>query len=999
MSFQYYHSSTSYLLFVSTSTHIENQFITELRSKISGEVYNDKIYRKLYSTDASNYEVEPDAVMFPKNTRDVQEATKICAQKGVSIISRGGGSSLSGQSVGKGLVMDYSRFMYKILEWKSEEFKVTVEPGVALASLNNYLAAKGQMIGPDPSSALVACIGGMVGNNTTGSHSILYGMMLDQVNAIEAVLANGERIYFSEKTAKELENILTDKSSEARLYRGVLDILHKYQEAIENNYPDIWRNVAGYNLNRLWERYKNEGTLNLASLLVGSEGTLASMVAMEVKTVKRPIHTRLALVHFEEVAQACMAVPLLLETQPGAIEFSNDYFHELIDANSAFQEIYRSTVVGIPQALLIVEYTAEQEADFDKKFEQLREKLGELGHTGDIVYRNTLEEVNQVWQMRKAGFGLLMSQRGDAKPQTFADDATVPVDRLAGFVTEMEEIFEREGIRVAMVGHASAGCIHMNPNINLKTPEGVKQMESMAIAIAETAFKYGGSHTGEHGEGYAKSYFNEQLYGSELHQAFREIKELFDPNYLLQPGKILDAKKPWDEDILRYNSQYQTPLSPKDTVLDFSKDGGFSGLVEMCNGTGFCRKDSGGVMCPSYRVTRDERHSTRGRANALRAAIKGELKEGLSDKELYNTLDLCLECKACKVECPSIVDMAKLKYEYLYQYQQKHGIPLKNKLFAQVHKINRFSHRFRWIYNSLINQKGLRLILEKVSGIDRRRMLPLLAKEDFHQWFYSRKRNAKQASKQVVLWDDTYLSFNQPELGKASVKVLEAAGYEVLLAEKRACCGRPMISKGLLEEAKQLAEHNVALLLPYAEKGIPILGIEPSCIASFQDEYPDLVQNEAARVVAAHSYFIEDFIVEKMEAGAFGIDFPPQESGPHIKFHGHCYQKALGSTSNSVKLLQMIPGAEVEEILSGCCGMAGSFGYEKKHYEISMACGEEVLFPVIRNSTPNTFFAASGFSCRHQIGEGTAEKAFHPIEILANFLSSPYETDYIQSRT
>lgn len=970
-----------------TSTTIDNHLLDELRAKIQGEVYADPIYRKLYSTDASNYQIEPDAVLFPKNSHDVREATRFCAKNGIPIVSRAGGTSLSGQSIGKGLVIDYSKSMNQVLNWEKDSFRVTVEPGIALATLNQYLLSHQQMIGPDPASAPVACIGGMAGNNSTGTRSIVYGMMSDQVEAVEAVLANGERVFFSEKSKEDVAEIISQKGIEADLYQGVLDILKKYQTAILKDYPKIWRNVAGYNLNLLLEKYEDSGTLNLATLLVGSEGTLASMVNLQVKTVPKPTYTRLALVHFDEIARACKAIAPLLETEPSAIEFSNDYFHEIIDNNPAFQSIYRAHVQGIPKALLIVEYSAEEEEIFETKFENLRLTLEKLGHTGAIVYRNSPEEVAKVWQMRKSGFGLMMSQRGDAKPQSFADDATVPVSQLADFVQEMETVFAKENIRVAMVGHASAGCIHMNPNINLKTEEGVEQMKTTAIAMAETAIKYGGTTTGEHGEGLAKSYFNELLYGPELQKAFREIKELFDPHYLLQPGKILDPEKPWNEHLLRYGSTYETPLSPQETLLDFEEDGGFSGLVEMCNGTGFCRKDVGGVMCPSYRATRDERHSTRGRANALRAAIKGELADGLSDKDLYDTLDLCLECKACKVECPSIVDMAKLKYEYLYQYQKKNGIPLKSKLFAHIHSVNQASRRFRTLTNFALKNKGIRFLLEKFLDIDRRRTLPIIAKDNFHHWFQHREPKHKHKAKQVVLWDDTYLSFNQPELGKAAVKVLEASGFEVLILAKRICCGRPMISKGLLEEAKQHAEHNVQILLPYVKKGIPIIGIEPSCIASFKDEYPNLLRNDAGKALAAASYFIEDFLIEQVAEKDLSFHSTNSQGKTHIKFHGHCYQKALGSTANSVKLLKMIPQAEVEEIPSGCCGMAGSFGYEKKHYEISQACGEETLFPAIRNAGPNTIIAASGFSCRHQIADGVGEKALHPIEILANFLT------------
>ncbi|MEM8887658.1 MAG: FAD-linked oxidase C-terminal domain-containing protein [Bacteroidota bacterium] len=958
-----------------------------LRPHIKGEIRNEEIYRLMFSTDASNYQVKPLAVLFPADEADVQRAVDFCREHKVAVISRGGGSSLSGQSIGSGLVIDFSRFMHKVLTWEKGERKLWVEPGIALASLNNVLLKENQMIGPDPSSALVACIGGMAGNNSTGTHSIVYGMMADQVEAVEVVLANGEVLQFSEKSSEELSELLKKEDVEGQIYKGILEILQKYHREIEENYPKTWRNVAGYNLDRLWKSYQEKAKLNLANLMVGSEGTLGIMSKIKLKSVPKPSISQLALIHFEDLEKACEAVPALLECKPSAIEFSNDYFHELIDQNAAYQHVYRASVKGIPKALLILEQSGEKQEEIDARFEKMNKILQKQAFSGEIVYRKTPEEVATVWGMRKAGFGLMMSQRGDAKPQSFADDASVPVNQLPGFIQEMEGIFQKEGIRVAMVGHASAGCIHMNPNLNLKTPKGIQQMQDMAIAIAETAIKYGGSSTGEHGEGLAKSYFNEKVYGPELHQAFREVKELFDPQYILQPGRILDAHKPWEEEILRYNSSYAIPHAPTETILDFSQDGGYSGLVEMCNGTGFCRKDEGGVMCPSYRVTRDEKHSTRGRANALREAIRGNLEGGLSNPELYESLDLCLECKACKVECPSIVDMAKLKYEYLHQYQKVHGTSLKNRFFAHIHRLNKAFKPFRALFNASLKNALIRIFLEKRLGIDRRRSIPPLARGNFQAWASLSPAKKKTSRGKVVLWDDTFLTFNQPELGKAALVVLEAAGFEVILLKDRKCCGRPMISKGLLEDAREHAVHNVELLYPYAKQGIPIIGVEPSCIASFKDEYPDLLQNEAAQKVAEQSFFIEDFLGELVEKEELILSLSTDNQNLNIKYHGHCYQKALSKTDSTLRLLSMIPGASVEEIPSGCCGMAGSFGYEKEHYELSMACGEEVLFPAIRNSHPETIIAASGFSCRHQIADGVGGKAFHPIEILANFLS------------
>lgn len=966
----------------------QTKFLRELKNKVTGEIHTNLLYRQMYSTDASNYQIRPLAVLCPSSVPDVVHAVKSCLKYGISVISRGGGSSVSGQSIGAGLIIDYTKYLNQVIYTNWEEQWTYVNAGITLHNLNQILSKGQKMIGPDPSSALVATIGGMTANNSTGTHSIRYGMMADHVEAVDVILANGDYASFDEKTAEEVKELSGRDSLEGRLYRGVVELLEKYEEDIKTGYPDTWRNVAGYNLHRLLKSYREDGRLNLATLMVGSEGTLGSIVNVKLKIVGKPPYTRLAIVHFEELKAATSAVPEILKTSASAIELSNRYFLELVDGNPLFGPIQRQFVKGQPDAILMVEYSAEEEAELASQLDHLYKALSRLNHRGDVVLRVAPAEIAAVWQTRKAGFGLMMSQRRDDKPLTFADDATVPVNHLPAYIEELEGIMKAEGVKAAMLGHASAGCIHVNPNINLKTEEGVRRMQKMAVAIAETAIKYQGSITGEHGEGLSRSYFTKQMYGPRLHQAFQEVKTLFDPKNIMNPGRIVEAVEPWDTSILRFYPNYETPEAPPKTYLDFSKDGGFAGLVEMCNGTGFCRKDGDGVMCPSYRATRDERHSTRGRANALRAAIKGELPKGLSNDSLYETLDLCLECKACKNECPTIVDMAKLKYEFLAQYQDKHGVPLKSRLFANIHKINRFSSSFQSLANASFKNKFLRFLLEFFLDIDRRRTIPPIAKNSFQEWFQSRPSPTRDAPLgEVVLWDDTYLSYNYPEIGKAAVKVLEAAGLSVRLIEGRVCCGRPMISKGLLKQAGQQVKTNVDLLLPYAQKGIPILGLEPSCIATFKDEYVDLLPGKEAKIVAKQCYFIEDFMMDLFERQELRLSFKESAAPQKILLHGHCYQKALGDVRQTVRLLSLIPNTIIEEIPSGCCGMAGSFGYEKAHYDISMACGEERLFPTIRQKEEkNTVIAAAGVSCRSQILDGTGKKASHPLTILAKAL-------------
>ncbi len=961
-------------------------FLAELGTQVKGDLHTENIYRQIYSTDASDYQMLPTAVLCPKSIDDVKFAVDCCAKYGIPLVSRGGGTSLSGQTVGTGLIIDYSKYLNDILRFDEELHHIEVQPGISRGKLNEFLAPFSQQIGPDPSSSAIATIGGMTANNSTGTHSIRYGMMADNVTAVESIFANGERLLLNKKTASEVKRICQSDTFAAKLYKGIIAILNEYKQDILTGYPNTWRNVAGYNLHYLLRTYQRDGSLNLASLLVGSEGTLGTLTKIQLKSVSVPTYTWLALVHFDDLQEACESVTDILKTNPSAIEFTDRYFIQLTSKNPIFGKIQSTFINGDPEAVLIVEYASDRPQELEIGLENLKTCLKTQGHDGEIVVCDTPDRVNAVWNTRKATFALLMSKRGDERPLSFADDGTVPIEELGSFIRELRTLFAEEGVEAAFVGHASAGCIHVNPILNRKEENGIEMMERLGKAIANAAIKRNGTTSGEHGEGIAKSYFNEQLYGPRLNGAFRKVKELFDPENIMNPGKIIDAPLPWDTSLMRVYPGFSTPFSPDKTFLDFTADGGFNGLVEMCNGAGFCRKDGNGVMCPSYRVTRDERHSTRGRANALREAIKGNLPDGLSDPSLYETLDLCLECKACKNECPSVVDMAKLKYEYLAQYQAKHGIPLKNRIFANIHLLNRWGRVFRPITNLLFNSPVFRKTLEMLTGIDRRRRLPILHAVNFQRWYAGHASPKETPVGEVVLWDDTYLTFNQPEIGIAAVRVLEAVGLKVHLIKNRRCCGRPMISKGLLSQAKIHAAHNINLLLPFVERGVPIVGLEPSCIAAFKDEYQDLLPGEGSKKVAKQSFFIEDFLMDLFQKQRLHLTFQEPPKPLKILFHGHCYQKALGDTLQTQRLLSLIPNATVVEIPSGCCGMAGAFGYEKGHYDISLACGEEVLFPMLREEPDTTLVAAAGVSCRHQIEDGVGKKAVHPIVLLARFL-------------
>lgn len=956
----------------------------ELRRALRGEVCFDPLTRQLYSTDASEYRIVPSGVVIPKDGDDIAATVELAGRYGVSLVPRGSGTSLSGQAVGPGLVIDHSRHLDHILEINAEERWARVEAGVVLEQLNQRLQGLGLMVGPDPASAAVATLGGMAGNNSTGSHSIRYGLMVDHVRAVEVVLADGRRVQLGSQSADAIAALRQRSTLEGALYRGVPELLQRYREAIAEGYPRTWRNVAGYNLHRVLADWQEHQSLNLASLIVGSEGTLANIVSLTVNLVPRPAHTRLVILHFDDLRAALESVPWLLEMQPAAIELMGEYFIGLASGHPQFGPRLRRFVQGQPRAVLIIELAGDEAAQLAAQARTLEHRLRRHGYAGPVVHAAKPEAIENVWTVRREAYGLLLSRVGDARPLSVVDDTAVPVEALADYVTEVERICRQLGVEVAIDGHASAGCLHISPVLNLKTAEGLRLMQLLSQAITEAALVHGGTTSGEHGEGLARSHYNERLFGPRLHQAFREVKGLFDPHNLLNPGKIVNAPQPWQPELLRFHPGYDTPLAPRTTWLDFSRHGGLPGLAERCNGQGFCRQLRVGVMCPSFKATRREMDSTRGRANALRAALTGQLgPEGLTSPALYQALDLCLECKACRSECSAQVDMARLKYEFLAHYQARHGVPLRSWLFAHVATLYRLGSRAPRIANWLLRQHGLRWVLDRVLGIDRRRPLPAVAPVTFQRWFRQRPRLAHAWRGPVILWDDTYLSYLEPEIGQAAVELLEAAGFEVRLAVGRRCCGRPLISKGLLDEARKVAAHNVALLAPWAAQGVPIIGLEPSCLATFRDEYPDLLSGQEVHQVARQSFFIEEFLCGLQAQGALNLAFAAAKEPQHVLVHGHCYQKALIGTQPLLEMLRLLPDTTVEEIAAGCCGGAGAFAYEKEHYQVSLACAEDRLFPAVRAAPPDVMIAAAGFSCRQQIMAGTGRRSLHPIVVMA----------------
>ncbi len=920
-----------------------------MRRELS-DVRDDGYSRHLYASDASMYAREPLLVVCPRDAAEVAAAIAIAGRFDVPVVTRGGGTSLAGQTVGgRGVVLDTSRYMSAIGEIDTEARRVRVGPGVVQEDLNRAAQRLGFGFGPDTSTSNRATIGGMIGNNSSGSHSIVYGTTVDHVHGLEVVLADGSTATLGPDTGPEA------------IRDGLREILRDHADSIATAYPKHWRQAGGYRLDYLAREF------DLAKLVTGSEGTLVAITEAEVGLVPLPKARMFAVGHFESVADAIAATDAALALEPAAVEMIDRTILELSRSKHEYRAL-SDTIDGDPGALLFVTVFADSP-------EEARARLDRLDwgayHT---IVAETAAEQEALTKVRKAGLGLLMAaSEGARRPLAFVEDTAVAPERLGDYVAAFREILDRHGLTAGWYGHCSVGCLHVRPFVDLTEPGGIETMRSVAEEILDLVVEFDGVNSSEHGDGRARSEFNRRVFGDDLYEAFRRVKALFDPNGRLNPGVMVDAA-PITEDL---RDPALPPPGPIETRLHFPD--GMRAAADRCQRIGACRKTGIGVMCPSYMATREEEHATRGRANALVKALSSpDPRAAMGDERLHEILDLCLECKACKSECPLSVDMASLKAEFLSHYQDVHGVPLRSRLFGSIRTLNRLGSA-----TAPLSNLAPRRLLERVAGIDHRRPLPRFARDTLIRWD---KRRTRATGRELVFLADSFTTFTEPSIGRAAIELLEAAGWSVRL-ESGGCCGRSSISKGLLDRARAMAADMTERLAPYAARGVPIVGCEPSCLLTLREEHLSLQpDNPRAQVVAEQAKLVEELLVEAIDDGSLALDAGSRVAGSRIVFHGHCHQKALAGTKATVELLQRIPGAEVVELDAGCCGMAGSFGFESEHYELSMQIGESRLFPALRGEGAGTLVAATGVSCRQQIAHGVGREARHPVQIVREAL-------------
>lgn len=941
---------------------------------------------KIYSTDASVYQEKPLAVAIPKTTRAVQQLIKFALACKTTLIPRAAGTSLAGQVVGNGIVVDISKYFTQIIEVNKAEKWVRVQPGVIRDDLNHYLKPFGLMFGPETSTANRAMIGGMLGNNSCGLHSIVWGSARDHVLEVKVILSDGSEAVFKEENLKKANSGLLKDTICTELDRLLSD--NHNQQLIKKNFPQekVHRRNTGYALDYLlrMQPYDPQGEpFNLCKLLAGSEGTLAFTTEIKLNLIDLP-PKEIAVVgiHCNSIVEAMRANIVALKHQPMAGELVDKYIMDFTIGHPEYSK-NRFFIEGDPAAILMVEFMEHSHEAAKEKAEKLVSDLKQqqLGFAWPILYN---EQTKYAWDVRKAGLGLLRNIKGDAQPVNLIEDCAVTTDDLPAYVTDLQKVLEKHEVKASYYAHAAAGELHVEPIINLKSPEGLKKFRSILADTVELVKKYNGSLSGEHGDGRLRGEYIAEVVGEETYRLFEEVKNIFDPNHVFNAGKI--TATPAMDTHLRVE---QKPTGRKlSTTFNFSDQDGILRLAEKCSGSGDCRKMpvSGGVMCPSYMATRLEKDTTRARANILRQFLSNELDDQpFNHKEIKEIMDLCLSCKGCKTECPSAVDVAKMKAEFLQQYYDRNGVPFRANLIANFSKqmklVSKFSGAFNWFYGVPF----FRRMAHTMVGFHPERTMPKLAKQTLRSWFSKRKKQAADSlkNKKLYLFCDEFTNYNDAEIGKKAILLLEALGYEVLIPQ-HVESGRTYLSKGLVKKAKEIANRNIELLAGIISSETPLIGIEPSGILTFRDEYIDLA-NDAnyvkAKSLASAAFTIEEFLANEYKAGRIDRTLFTTEA-KNILIHGHCYQKALSSQQHISSCLEIPVNYKTSLIPSGCCGMAGGFGYEKEHYAVSQQVGELVLFPAVRAASESDSIAASGTSCRHQVKDGTGRVALHPVEIL-----------------
>ncbi|WP_061027935.1 FAD-binding and (Fe-S)-binding domain-containing protein [Bradyrhizobium sp. CCH5-F6] len=974
-----------------------DRLAARLAREMTGDVLFDAFNRGRYATDASFYQIVPAGVVVPRTMDEALRALAIARDEGCKVTPRGGGTSQCGQTVNDGLVVDLSKHLNRILSLDAENQTCVVEPGIVLDDLNRQLRKHGLWFPVDVSTASRATIGGMAGNNSCGGRSLRYGTMRDNTLSMEAALSDGTLSRFGE-VSRDLSDLKAGDSARA-LFRDMLDLGAREADEIAARFPKVQRRVGGYNLDALVPR---NAPNNMAHLLVGSEGTLAFTTKVELKLWPVIRNKALGVCHFGSFYEAMDAAQHLVKLKPIAVELVDRTMIALGRDIAMFRPIISAAIKGDPDAVLVVEFAEEDQADNLARLKQLGELMGDLGFGwnnetrkwGGVVEVTEPALQGGIADFRAAGLNVMMSMKQEGKPVSFVEDCAVPLPHLADYTARLNEVFARHGTSGTMYAHASEGCLHVRPVLNLKLEKDVKAMR----AIAEEAFalvrEYKGSHSGEHGDGLVRSEFHETMFGTRLVADFKEVKQRFDPDGVLNPGKIVDAPKMDDRSLFRFKPDYR--VGELKTKLDWSAwpgaGGGFQGAVEMCNNNGACRKLEGGVMCPSYRATRNEKDVTRGRANTLRLAISGQLgPDALSSDGMMETLKLCVSCKACRHECPTGVDMAKMKIEVLAARAATHGLTLRDRLVGYLPRYAGLASRFAPLANLRNRSPLLRKLFERFAGISARRALPAFRSDVFVP---PEEAVGPETGREVVLFADTFNRIYERENLDAALRVLAAGGYRVHLPQpargsRPLCCGRTFLSAGLVDEARAELDRLVAAFARFAARGVPIVGLEPSCLLTLRDELASLRKDSNAKAISAHALTFEEFLVREAEAGR--LQLPLGTVADKAIVHGHCHQKSFGAFKPVEQVLRLVPGLKVEAIESSCCGMAGAFGYGADTYDASIEMAELSLLPAVRRADQNTLVVADGTSCRHQIHDGAQREALHVSRVLAMSLDK-FET-------